>query len=49
MMSMKILAFVKPLSIYCGCSTRKTLWEGKYTLGDFTAVNIKKLWLSQCW
>ena len=44
---MKFLAFVTPLSIYHGCSAWKTFWEGnftgegKFTLGAFTAVNIK--------
>ena len=41
MMNMNLLAVVTPPSIYHGCSTRKTLWEGKFTLGDFTAVNMK--------
>ena len=38
---MKLLAVVKPPSIYHGCSTRKTFWEEKSTLGKFTDVNIK--------
>ena len=41
MMNMKLLAVVTPLSIYRGCSTRKTSWEGKFTLGEFTVVNMK--------
>ena len=47
-MNMKLLAVVTPPSMYHGCSTWKTLWEEKFkgvensTLGDFTAVNIKK-------
>ena len=38
---MKLLAVVKPPSIYHGCSTRKTFWEEKSTLGKFTDVNMK--------
>ena len=44
---MNILVVVTPLSIYHGCSTQKTLWEEeftgeeKFTLGEFTDVNIK--------
>ena len=41
MMNMNLLAVVTPPSIYYGCSTRKILWEGNFTLGDFTAVNMK--------
>ena len=47
MMNMKLLAVVTPLYIYNGCSTRKTLWEEKFTgekkftLGELSAVNIK--------
>ena len=33
---MKLLEFVSPLSIYHGCSTRKTFWEE-----IFTQVNMK--------
>ena len=40
-MNMKLPAVVTPPSIYRGYSTRKTLWEEKFTLGDFTAVNMK--------
>ena len=39
---MKILAVVTPSSIYHGCSTWKTLWEEKFTLGEFKPVNMKK-------
>ena len=42
MMNMKLLAVVTPPSIYHGFSTQKTLWEEKFTLGEFTAVNMKK-------
>ena len=28
---MKFLVVVSPLSIYHGCSTRKTFWEEKFT------------------
>ena len=41
MMNMNLLVFVTPLSIYHGCSTRKTFWGGNFTLGKFTAVNMK--------
>ena len=48
MMNTKLLAVVTPPSIYHGCFTQKTFWEGiftgeeKFTLGEFIAVNIKK-------
>ena len=38
---MKLLSVVTPSSIYHGCSTKKTFWEEKFTLGEFTSVNIK--------
>ena len=44
---MKPLSDVPPPSIYHGCSTWKTFWEEEFTgeenftLGDFTAVNMK--------
>ena len=40
---MKFLVVVTPLSIYHGCSTRKTFWEGKFTGKKdlFQSVNIK--------
>ena len=41
MVNMKLLAVVTPRSIYHGCSTRKTFWEEKFTLGEFTSVNMK--------
>ena len=47
MMNMKFLSVVTPPSIYHGCSTRKTLWEEKFTgeekftLGEFTPANMK--------
>ena len=47
MMNMKILAVLTPPSIYHGCSTHNTFWEGKFsgeenfTLGEFSAVNMK--------
>ena len=43
MMNMKLLAVVTPLSIYHGCSTRTTFWEGKFTGKEnlFLAVNMK--------
>ena len=37
---MKLLSVVTPPSINHGCSTRKTFWEGKFTLGEFTPMNI---------
>ena len=40
-MNMKLLAVVKPPSIYHGCSTVNTFWEEEFTLGKFTAVNMK--------
>ena len=47
MINMKLLADATPLSIYHGCSTWKTFWEEQFTgeenftLGDFSAVNMK--------
>ena len=47
MMNMKLLAVVTPTTIYHDCSTRKIFWERKFTgeekftLGEFSAVNIK--------
>ena len=41
MMNTKLLAVVKPPSIYHGCSTRKTFWEEKFTVGKFSAVSMK--------
>ena len=43
MMKMKLLVVVKPPSIYHGCSTWKTFWEGKFTGKEtvFLAVNMK--------
>ena len=38
---MKLLVILTPPSIYHGCSTRKTFWEEEFTLGEFTAVNMK--------
>ena len=40
---MKFLVVVTPLSIYHGCSTRKTLWEEKFTGKKylFQSVNMK--------
>ena len=46
-MSMNLLEVLLKMSIYYGSSTGKTLWEekftdeGKFTLGEFTAVNMK--------
>ena len=43
MMNIKLLAVVTPPSIYHGCSTWKTLCEGKFTGKEnvFLAVNMK--------
>ena len=47
MMNMNLLAGATTLSIYIGCSTRKTLLEEKFTgeekftLGEFSAANMK--------
>ena len=40
---MKLLAFVTPPSIYHGCSTWKTFWEGKFTGKEdlFLAMKMK--------
>ena len=38
---MKLLEVVTPPSIYHGCSILKTFWEEKFTVGDFSAVNMK--------
>ena len=40
---MKFLVVVAPPSIYHGCSTRKTFWEGKFTgkKDFFQSVNMK--------
>ena len=40
-MNMKLLEFVKPLSIYHGCFTWKTFWGENFALGEFTPVNMK--------
>ena len=41
--NMKSLVVVTPPSIYQGCSTRKTFWEGKFTDKEylFLSVNMK--------
>ena len=42
---MKLLAVVTPLSIYHGCSTRKTFWEGNFTLANMKSCgccNVRK-------
>ena len=49
MMNMKLLSVVTPWSIYHGFSTWKTFWEENFTgeenftLGEFTAVNMKNV------
>ena len=41
MMNMKLLSVVTPPSIYHGCSTQKTFWEENFTVGEFSAINMK--------
>ena len=41
MMNVKLLAVVTPPPIYHSCSTRKTFWKEKFTVGEFPDVNIK--------
>ena len=43
MVNMNLLSVVTPLSIYHGCSTRKTFWEENFTGEEniFSAVNMK--------
>ena len=47
MVNMKLLEVVTPPAIYHDCSTHKMLWEekftgeGNFTLGEFSAVNMK--------
>ena len=38
---MNLQLVVIPPSIYHGCSTRKKFWEGKFTLVEFTATNMR--------
>ena len=40
-MNMNILEFVTQQYIYNGCYNWKIFWEGKFTPGDFTPVNMK--------
>ena len=40
-MNMKILSVVTTPSIYHGCSTQDTFWEGNFTPSEFTPVNMK--------
>ena len=46
---MKFLVVVTPPSIYHGCFTHKTFWEGKFTGKKylFQSVNMKKCGLYQ--
>ena len=52
MINMKLLAVVTLPSIYYGGSAQMTFWEedftgeGKFTLGEFTALNMKHC---GCW
>ena len=41
MVNMMLLAVLTPPSIYHGYYTRKTVWEENFTLGEFSAVNMK--------
>ena len=41
MMNMNLLAVVTLTYIYHGCPTWKTLWEEKFTFGEFKSVNMK--------
>ena len=41
MMKRKLLAVVTLPSIYHGCSTRNIFWEEKFSLVEFTDVNMK--------
>ena len=41
MVNINLLEVVTPPAIYHGCSTRKKFWEEKFTLGEFTAANMK--------
>ena len=40
-MNMKLPAFLTPQYIDNFCSTLKTFWEEKFTLGEFTPMNMK--------
>ena len=40
-MNTKLLVVATLPSIYHGCSTWKTIWNKKFTLGEFIPVNIK--------
>ena len=40
-MNMKLLVVVTPPSNYYCCSTQKMFWEEKFTLDEFTTVNMK--------
>ena len=40
-MNMKLLSVVTPPYIYHGLSTKKTFLEEKFTLGEFTPVNMR--------
>ena len=41
MVNTNILAVVTQTSIYRGFSTRKMFWEVNFTVGEFSAVNMK--------
>ena len=49
MMNMNIIAVVTPPSIYHGCFTWKTLWEIKFTVGEFAAVSMKNCRRRNVW
>ena len=41
MMNMKLLEVITWPSIHHGCSSRKTFWEEKFTVGEFSALKMK--------
>ena len=40
-MNTNLIAVVITSPIYHGCYNQKTFWEEKFTLGEFTPVNMK--------
>ena len=40
-MYIKLSSVVTSPYIYHGCSTRKTLWEENFTLGEFKSANMR--------
>ena len=41
MVNMKLLTVVSTPSVYRGCSTWKTIWKKKFTVDEFSSVNVK--------